>query len=189
MKISRRQKVFVIGAALIAWTSLVSIGSYALYSDTVTLTDNTITTGTASLLISNSQNQSSTIYEEMRQGFLAELIPGKGTTKYFLVKNASDADVPFELYVSTLTNSGSTTIKDAVNLEIVPVDANGDDLVGYASVVGTLTSLSAANVSLGVVLPRGTVQRFRLSTVLNSNFQAQSESASYNLIINGVQAI
>ncbi len=189
MKISKKQRVVIAGLALLAWTSLVATGSYSLFKDQVTLTDNVITTGTSDLRISNSQNPNSTIFEESRPGFSAELVPGQSVSKFFLVKNASDAAVSFDLSATVTVISGSMAMLPTIQIEIMPVDELGNDLVGHQPLYGSLTSLSNGEIPMGVVLPRGETQRFRLSTSMSTSVESQTDTISYHLMINGTQSI
>jgi hypothetical protein len=188
MVISKKQKIVVCALTLIAWTSFVATGSFALFRDQVTLTDNTVTTGTASLKISNSQNASSTIYEDSRVGFATELVPGQSSTKFFLVKNVSDATIGFDLSATVTLMGGSQGMVNGIQLEIMPVDENGIDLLGQHPVGGLLANMSSSVQPLGIVVQKGEVQRFRLTTSLVESIELQSDTASYNLVINGTQA-
>lgn len=188
MRISKKQKIVITVLAIVAWTSFVSVGSFALFKDTVMLTDNTITTGTAELLISNSQNASSTIYEEVRPGFSSELLPGESFTRYFIVKNASDASVPFDLSMQVQIASGTTQMHQKINLEIAPVDSDGNDIIGYGPLFGTVQTFANTEQPTGVTIPKGATQRFRVTTLLNHDVESQSDSVSYHLVVNGTQS-
>ena len=82
---------------LLGWLSFVADGAHALFSDSTTLTSNTLTTGSADILVSNSQSSSSSTYDTTRPGFSLSLVPGVTVEKFFLIKNASASDVDMDI--------------------------------------------------------------------------------------------
>jgi hypothetical protein len=184
MKKTRRLLMGLLVALL--WLGFIVDGSQALYSKQIRLNGNTVTTGTSDLLISNSQNASSTIYEQTRPGFALSLVPGQSADRFFLVKNASQGLVDFRLYSSAVIHSDSTgNLTQNVALTFTEVDSDGV-AIGQPFTV-SMTEL-ANNIRITpFTVVKGEVKRFRLTTHLSPGVTTENAVLNYDLVIEGSQ--
>jgi len=180
-----RRVVYALLLALL-WLGFVVEGSHALFASAATLGGSTITTGTTSLLISNSQNGTSTTFSDTRPGFSVSLAPGQHDDHYLILKNASSAAVDFDAAVmATVTAPGPGTLAGATTLQFTPVDSSG--ATTGAMVQSALDTLNGQTLQLGVTIPQGTTQRFLVRTVLDSSYADQGQSLTYDLRFSGTQ--
>ncbi len=163
-------------------------GAHALFYDQVALTSNTISTGTANLLISNSQSGSSTIYDKQRPGFDLVMNPGQVVDRYFLLKNASPSDVVFDIYAHVSVNSGTSSLIEAISFEFMPVDSEGVPIPGAENTSVALDRLTRDQVQLNSPpIAKGAVQRYRLRQSVSGFFGGQGEATSFDLQLVGRQ--
>lgn len=167
------------------WLSFVAEGSHALFSDKSSLTGSIITTGTVDLLVSNSQNGSSTTYADTRPGFSYNLVPGQSDERYILLKNASASDVPMDIDIDTVIKLPITDLAASVNLEFTPVDADGNPTGSPVS--GQMNTLVTTRLSSKISIASGATQRFRLKTTLANGYTGQNSSLTYDLFFTGTQ--
>lgn len=179
------KRLFYSLVIVLAWLGFLTEGSHALFADTAVLTGNSVTTGTADLLISNSQSGSSTVYAPERIGFTFNLVPGQQEDKYFLLKNASAEGVPFDIYLTAIVGDASQGMKEAVKLELQPVDADG--LAVGEKFSETLATLAGQQKAIGLIIPEGRAQRIKISTSLASSFYQQASTIPYDLTFTGIQ--
>ena len=172
---------------VLVWLGFVVEGSHALFVGSATLATNTISTGTANLLISNSQNGSSTTYADTRPGFALNLDPGDSDTHYFLLKNTGTGNVGFDITVAAMSASGleNLSMEQAINLEFTPVDSSGT-ATGSATTFPMIGLQTSPN-QLNVTIPANSVQRFKLKTTLSSSYPNQNQTTGYDLMFVGVQ--
>lgn len=174
-------------AIVFLWVGFVTDSAHAIFTDAVSLTGNVISTGSADLLISNSQNPSSTVFEDSRPGFSQMLSPGQTTEKYFLLKNASAADVSFGIDLQATNATGSANLRSAVNLEIIPID--GDGLPQGEGIAGTLNDLAQQHSRIFTSIGHGVTQRFKIRTGLSNGYADQNQSLTYDLVFTGTQLV
>jgi hypothetical protein len=187
MRLSTRRFLYAL-IIVLAWFGFLIDGTQALFRDQALLKSNTISSGTAALLISNSQNASSTIYEHERPGFSYTLSPGQYEEKYLLLKNASGSDVSFDLEVQAV-------VQGVVNSELLygaeiyfePVDEQG--VATGAAVGDSLYTLAQYSKPINVRIPKGVVQRLRMRTGLQPSVENQGLNLSYDLVFTGVQVM
>lgn len=173
-------------AIVLAWLGFVVEGSHALFNSSAILASNAITTGTAGLEISNSQNGSSTTYASSRPGFALNLNPGESDTHYFFLKNVSSGNTDFDISVNGVEADGaSATLEQGVQLEFTPVDSTGNPTGSVVS--QPLQSILSSSLQLNVIVPANTVQRFRLKTTLSGTYAGQGDTTGYDLSFTGVQ--
>lgn len=185
-RISRRNVIAAIAVVLL-WLSFVVTGSHALLTDTATLSGNTLTVGSVGLLISNSQNPSSTIYEESREGFSFEVTPGQAVDRFFLLKNNSTSESTFDIdFMPVITHQGPD-LMGQVTLSVVPVDGEGVQLSDATVVGGTLGALAQRHSVVHGTIARGQVQRYRLRTQLAPGYGQSQQSVSYDIVFTGTQ--
>lgn len=174
--------------AVLLWLGFLVDGSYALFSDQVSLTGNSVVSGTTNLLISNSQNPTSTIFEKTREGFDLDLSPGESADRYFLLKNTGSANVTFKLSFGTsVPTGGPNTISAATDLRIVEVDSEGVP-VG-SDVAFNVWAYNNSFMETQMLVPKGVAKRYRLTTSLSSSFNQQGEALNYDLIVKGLQVL
>jgi hypothetical protein len=166
------------------WLGFVVDGTHALFTGQAALTGTGMTTGTANLLVSNSQNANSTLFDTTRPGFSLSLVPGQTIDKYFMLKNTSDGQIDFDISVLTSNLTGGTDIADYLKIGIYPVDDSG--LVSDAGFQADLRSLKSTTAT-NLLVPHGTTRRFILRTSLDTNYSVQGVTASYDLTFIGVQ--
>ncbi len=185
---SKIQRPLAVAIVLLIWVGILSDRSFALFSDTATLTDNAILTGTADLQISNSQNGSSTVYADARAGFAMQLNPGATDEHFFLLKNVGADGVPLSLVAQVVTPPGASSqeLMDDVEVEFIPVDSDG--VTQGPSVRSTLSDLITQPLSMGPVVLANKAQRFKMRTRLVPQYSQQSASAQYSLLFTGVQS-
>lgn len=185
-RLSRRLFLALLVAVL--WLGFLVEGSHALFTDQVSLTGNSISSGTTNLLISNSQNPTSTIFEKSRAGFAASLSPGEVSQKYFLLKNSSDSDTDFKIGITALLNTEDPHgLTEHTKLVFDEIGADGNPTGNRALVY--LASLRNAPLDTPFVIPKGTTHRFLVSTSLDPEYTTQGESIGYDLIFTGTQLI
>ncbi|HSI20830.1 MAG TPA: hypothetical protein VLA04_04000 [Verrucomicrobiae bacterium] len=180
-------RVFLALLAAALWLGFLVEGSHALYTDQVQLTGNSVVSGTANLLISNSQNPSSSLFEKSRAGFTSDLSPGESFEKFFFLKNASDGNVDFKIYITTAIPGGSTPLTSAIFLSFVEVDSEGNPIGQEFR-----TSVSAGQSMVqdsGFVVPKGSTHRYRLATSLDSTYAQQGQAGQYDIIFTGNQVL
>ncbi len=183
----RRQRFTLALVALLLWFGLAVEGSQALFTDQAMLTGSALTTGSTNLLISNSQNPSSTTYEETRPGFPVDLVPGESMEKFFLLKNVSSGPVTLVTRISANLVNAPADLASALTLEVVPVNADGE--ATEAPVSSSLTALAQNPVLMsGTILPNAT-QRYRLTYTLSPSYSAQAQAGGFDLIFTGQQQI
>ena len=190
MKNRSRKTWVLLAALLVLWLSYTVQGSRALLSASASLTSNTISTGSANLLVSNSQNSSSTIYDTERPGFSFQINPGESVDKFFLLKNASVADVPLEVAVSVPPAMlGSGMFPDSLSIEIVPVDADGQPIQDAVTARSSLADLMLKPQILDGEIAHSATKRYRLRTILSQNYDTPNSSVSYDLVLTGTQKL
>jgi hypothetical protein len=180
------RRVFFALLAAILWAGFVVDGSHALFADQVTLTGNSIVSGTANLLLSNSQNPSSTVFDKSRAGFALNLSPGQDGEKYFLLKNSSDGDIDFKVSLSAvLTEDPSHDL--SMHTRLVFNEIGADGLPTEVATTATLYSLSTSAQETPFIVPKGTTKRYLVTTHLDEAYQTQGQSLTYDLILIGTQ--
>lgn len=179
------KRIFYSLAIVLAWLAFAVEGSHALFVDSVALTGNTITSGSADLLISNSQNGSSTTYSVDRPGFSFLLSPGQSEEQYFLLKNASISDVPFDIQFRAVSQVSNSDLKPAIKLEFTPVDSTG--IATGSSFGGTLDEILTQEKASGVTIPAGSAQRFKMVVTLLPIYSKQNQTITYDLFFTGLQ--
>jgi len=188
MRYTSKTKLALSASLLLMWVALIATESRALFNDSATLNGNAITTGSMSLLVSNSQSASSTTYEEVREGFSFNLLPGQSAEKYFLLKNTSPADAAFEIAVSLCFNAAyNSDLARNIMVDITAVDGEGTAL---STPVVHSTAFELAENSLpvlGPLIPKGGYQRYKLKTSLAESYAIPNDVAAYDLTFIGTQ--
>jgi hypothetical protein len=184
-----QKRWFILVLCVLLWSLMLIRGAHALFSDTAGLTGSTITTGTVSLLVSNSQSPTTTLYDKTRDGFALNLVPGDTVERFFFLKNDSDANVDFDISMQpTITQGMGDTMSQMASLQVVPVDDAGQPLDGFQPVGGALSSLATKTTALtGVTIAHGTAQRFMLRVTLDPAFTQQADTLAFDLVFTGQQ--
>jgi len=180
-------RALIAGVLVLAWFGILADRSHALYTDSASLTGNSIITGSVDLLVSNSQAGSSTTYAAARPGFELHLSPSQTDEHFLLLKNSGSGNVSLGLYAQVAASASSQPVLSATSVELTPVDADGN-AVG-TPVTATLGSMLATPLDMRTSIASGDAQRFRMRTKLDSTFSGQAVTAQYDLIFNGVQTI
>lgn len=170
---------------VLLWLGFVTEGSHALFADSAVLAGNTITTGTVDLLVSNTQNGSSSTYADSRPGFPVALAPGQTDEHFFILKNASASSVPLSISMIATQAQGDHALPNYIQLEFTPVDSSG--AVSGAPVSVLLSTALVQYTNLGVVIEQGKTQRFRVHTLLDTVFGGQGVNVGYDLMFTGTQ--
>jgi hypothetical protein len=167
--ITRKQRILFATLGVIAWTALTAGGTRALLSDAATLTNNGLTTGSANLLISNSQASSS----------------------YFFLKNTSTSEIMLDTSVQAAITSGQSAMNDAIKIAFYAVDATGGAIGAEGPVVeASLTALQQQRLDLpGPAVGRGATQRYKMVISLAASVSSANQAVSYDLVFNGVQSL
>jgi hypothetical protein len=182
------RRVFFAVLAVLLWFGFLVDGSHALFNDQVALTGNSIVTGTTDLLISNSQNGSSTVFEKSRVGFVAALSPGQAVEKYFLIKNSSDGNIDFSLGVNAnIPAYVADGLGKHTNVQFIEVGSDG--LPNGTQATFTLDNLYTAVVQTPFILPKGVTKRYKMVTSLDADYTKQGESLTYDLAFVGTQIV
>jgi predicted ribosomally synthesized peptide with SipW-like signal peptide len=183
-----RPVVFALLATML-WLGFVVDGTHALFSDQVQLTGNTISSGTADLLISNSQNSSSTIFEDTRPGFALDLSPGGSQEKYFLLKNSNESSVDLRISLDAdLIGNDPTGMVGYISFAFIEVDGSGTP-IGQGVTTTLPALLQSGQVSSDFVVPQGQTRRFRMTTTMDAAYTEQSAGISYDLRFIGTQLL
>ena len=172
-------------AIILVWLGFVVEGSHALLSATATLKGSTINTGTADLLINNSQDPTPSSFSASQPGFAYNLIPGQSQDYYFYLKNSSASDLPFDINVVPSVQNQASDLFAATNIEFTPVDSSGTP--SGIPVAGTLASMTNQISPLGTTISQNGVQRYRLRVNLSSSYVNQNQTLSFDLAFTGVQ--
>jgi len=172
-------------AIVLAWFGFVIEGSHALFSSAATLSGSTISTGNASLLISNSQAASSTTFADTRPGFSVNLNPGESDSHYFILKNTGTSGVPMDVSVTgAVTTDALAPITTMIALEFTPVDGTG---VAQGPSVRAILNSMVAPVRLTTTIPANATQRYMVKATLDPAYGLQGQSVSYDLAFTGIQ--
>lgn len=190
MHYTTKSRLALSASLLLMWVGLIAMESRAVFTDEVSLTGNSITTGSVNLLISNSQNPSSTTFEKTREGFSFTLLPGQSAEKYFLLKNASAYESNFEIGVkANLPSDVDEVLAQSILLEITPVDGEGNTVSGQI-IYDNLAGLKRDTYPiLGPLIPKGGIQRYRIKTTMAENYKVPQVGVTYDLIFQGVQKV
>jgi hypothetical protein len=182
-----RKRILYSSTIILCWLGFVGKGTYALFNDTASLASNNISTGTASLLISNSQSASSTTYEDTRPGFSFTLSPGQTDEKFFLLKNTSQADIDFDIDATAVITSTADMkeLPQNTTIEFIPVDEQG--VATGQSASATLYNYSNGHIPIPVTVAKGGTARLKMRVGVNQNYGVQGVSATYDLIFTGNQ--
>lgn len=172
---------------VLAWLSLVAEGSHSLFVDTATLTGSTVTTGTAGLLISNSQNASSTIFAESRPGFSFSLVPGQSDDKFFLLKNSSASPLALDIIASASLPEGAPDLSKSILIELTPVTDDG--IQAGSPVKMVLNDLTTNPIALNASISQGDTQRFRIRAFLMPAYAGQGDNLSFDMVFTGTQHV
>lgn len=171
---------------VLLWLGFLVEGSHALFSENVALAGNSITTGTAGLQVSNSQNPTSTVFADSRPGFDFSLIPGGSDSRYFILKNTSGSNIALDIFFQAVPKADSD-VPAATTLSIVAVDATGQPLNAGVSV--GLKSLADGPVQIPGNISAGSSQRYMVTAKLASFYATQGASASFDLNFIGTQEL
>jgi hypothetical protein len=188
MKRTTKLAVAILGT--LAFIGIAGGGAQALLSDGSTLTGNSLTSGTAGMLVSNSQAGSSTTYEKVREGFTLSLNPGQTIEKYFLLKNVSPSEFMLNTSVIAAHTSPVSPLHNDVFVTFTAVDAQGNTLPQGNGAEATLAQLGLSHLPLpGPAIGRGAAQRYKVSYRMSTEVTAQSQAMNYDLIFTGTQAL
>jgi len=184
------KRIFFSVIIVLLWFGFVVDGAHALFTDSAILTDTTINTGSAHLLISNSQNPSSTLFDTSRPGFaINNLVPGESVDHYFFLKNTSDPDIDFDIAVQAIVardTAQNSRIQNGITVSIYPVDDTGT--VAQQGFTRPLAGMSNT-LPTGFLVPQGETQRFILRVTLDPSFSEQNVGTTFDLIFTGTQHI
>lgn len=189
MKRFSRRKFLIVASGTLMWLGLIVSSSFAALSDSATLTGNSVTVGSANLLISNSQASSSTLYEKSREGFSFNLVPGQKSEKYFLLKNTSNGEVPLSVVMSASLTQPNVHLESAVTVEVAPVDSEGNLLADASFQGSTLKVLKDGQVQLDGIIPKGGFQRYRMRVSVNPGLSTPDLNIGYDLVFTGHQQV
>ena len=171
-------------AIVLAWFGFVIEGSHALFSSAANLTGNSIATGTAALLVSNSQAGSSTTFAESRPGFSVNLNPGESDVHYFILKNTGSSGVPMDIGVSASVATPTAPIAPLIALEFTPVDSAG---LAQGTPVHTSLDEMVNPIRLTGTVAANSTQRYMVKVTLDQSYTNQSETVGYDLAFTGIQ--
>jgi len=188
-RISRRNFIAALLIVLV-WLGFVISGSHALLNASASLTGNTLTTGSAGLLISNAQDPNPSLFDASVNGFSLSENPGDIQDHYFTLKNASSAGIALNIDMTVATSEQQLPLAAMVTLDVVPVDDSGDPLPNATAAGGTLNALGiGSHVKLSGFIPENSTQRYRLRTMVAQEDTQPNESITYDLIFTGTQRI
>lgn len=179
------RKVFYSLLIVLLWLGFLTEGSHALLADSATLAANSLTTGSAGLMVSTSQDLASPLFAQSRPGFSFSAVPGKVESRFVSLKNSSPAQVPLDIDMLSNIQSGANNIYTATVLGFTTVDATGTPTGQPSSV--TLAASSATHTRLNVTIPPDSVQRFRMDTTVDQGYALAGQNATYDLIFTGTQ--
>ena len=185
MRKGKKRSVLMALCVLLGWMSFVADGAHALFVSNAALTSNVITTGSSDILVSNSQNSTSTVFESTRPGFAISVTPGVPVDKYFLVRSVSPSGVDMDLDAHITTTTPPGLLSSSLLLSFVPVDSAGAE-VG-TPIVRSLESLTATHSPSFGLLLHNTTQRYKVSVLLDSAYKSQGDGITYDLILTGTQ--
>jgi hypothetical protein len=132
-------------------TALATGVTFAALSSQATLTDNTISTASASLLVWNGSD-----FVSSAPGFtITDLVPGTGVTKTAYFKNAGGTPVKITAHVPTLPGapSGSGGDYGFSGFDNLTVDVTGEECGDTVST--TLAALNSSEVTLPCTMDAG----------------------------------
>ena len=179
------RKVFYSLLIVLLWLGFLTEGSHALLTDSATIAANSLTTGSAGLMVSTSQDLTSPLFAQSRPGFTLNGIPGKSDSRYVSLRNDSPASVPLDIDLFSNIQSGANNIYSATVLGFTPVDVTGTSTGQPIS--ATLASSSGGHIKLNVTIPPQGIQRFRMDTTVDQAYGLSGQNATYDLIFTGTQ--
>jgi hypothetical protein len=185
-KLLSRRIVYSLIVVLV-WLGFVVEGSHALFVSAATLTGNTITTGTAGLLVSNSQNPTTTLYADTRPGFSFNGVPGGSDTKFFFLKNNSSSTVSLDIDASAIVTDLTSDIPSSAYITFGALDSTGA-LMGQ-SIRVSLATLANEHVSLNTVIGPGAVQRYQMELTMDHAYASQGKVVNFDLVFTGTQHV
>lgn len=157
-------------------------GTRALLSDTVTLTDNTYSTGSIDLQIG--KDGDANWYNTTLVGFTnLNLLPGQSAVNYPWLKNNSNTDMTISVKASV---TDSALDPDKVLVSFVPVDGAGNP-VGTVFGPYPLSGYAAGYSNLPDTLPVGAERRYKMTVQIASDVVTPNATSKFDLEFVGTQ--
>ena len=175
--------------AIVALTLLTgALTTFAAWTDSVTVTNNVVQTGTADLEVSNNSGASWDTATVSTANVISNLVPGVAATDggySFSLWNNSTAGATFDLTGQVTASSVAPTAgvdKTQLMLQLYDTDTNGDE-----SAEMTLADWEAGTQALTTSLTSGSTKNYGfrarlLGTALN---EWQGQTVTYTLTVTG----
>jgi hypothetical protein len=179
------KKIFYSLLLVLLWLGFLVEGSHALLNSSATLASNSLTTGSAGLLVSDSQTAQATGFAPTQPGFTYSIVPGVTQSNYFYLNNDSPANIPLDIDVMANSQAGTNDLTAATNLSFVPVDDNGKATGTAVSI--PFNNLESQHTNLGSTVPPGSVQRYRVDQLVAPSYASAGKSITYDLVFTGTQ--
>ncbi len=157
-------------------TAVVGV-TFAAFSDSNSLTGNTLSTTTPNLEIST--DTCSSFSTSPKSGVSSSnLAPGESGTRNFCLKNASSGDISFDISAVVTITTG------ALDPSLVTLTIDCSDIAVH--VTGALNTFPSGNF---LTLPAGTTNHCVITQTLSSSATNTSagQSVQYDVAFNGVQ--
>jgi hypothetical protein len=160
------------------------LATQALVSDQTTLTANTFSTGSVSLLLNT--NKTSGTFEETKAGFSEVLMPGEVVTKFLRLKN-DNSNVALSIAAQAANVSGSLD-DDDVDITFTAVDTS--DVPTGTPVTRSLAEWLAAPVAFGdPTIADDATQRYKMDVTIDSAVTAAGANVVFDFIFTGTQVL
>jgi hypothetical protein len=170
--------LIIVGVGASAFTA-----TKALLSDQATLTANTFSTGTVSLLVDNDITGAD--FDESKTGFSQTLFPGQTVTNYLRLQN-DGSGVALSIQAQA-TSVGGTINPDDVTVTLTAVD--GTNAPVGSPVSKTLTQWETIGGLGNTNVPSDGIQRYKMDVSLDSGVTASGASVNFNFVFTGTQVL
>lgn len=157
-------------------------GTRALLSDTVTLTDNTYSTGSIDLQIGKDGDPD--WHDATVAGFTnLNLLPGNSADNYPWLRNTSNTNMIVSVKATVTDNSLNP---DKVLLSFLPVDGGGNS-AGTVFGPYPLSGYTAGPSNLPDTLLAGEAKRYKMTVQIASDVTTSNATSKFNLEFVGTQ--
>lgn len=175
-------KKLLISFLIIAGVGSTAIASTkALLSDQAVLGENTFSTGTVDLTISNGVSGD---FADQVSGFNETIFPGETVTKYFRLKNES-SDVFLSIAAQAASISGAIS-KNDVTVTFTPVNTSENPIGSPIS--KTLSEWESAPADLWLpYIQDGKTQEYQMDVKLADSVETGGASITFDFIFTGTQ--
>lgn len=182
------RKIIISLAVILAWLGFVVEGTKALLTDTATVLENNITSGSVDLKISSSDSLADAQFTQDVVGLAHGLLPGQTDTQTVYIKNDSDSNVPLEISAACL-GAPDNPVSNYEDYQIVVTKVDEAGVAISDPTVLTIENITSGGSAVGPNLAQGESGRYRIDTRLLESSTVHNIAVRYNVVFTGTQAI